>query len=421
MKALHSGSSLNPSEQIGAVIEFRNWINQFKVGGANALPILHEELYNQNAYRRDTAARILIGMPDLATLSTLSDSIVRTGNPRLRESVLKRLWQLVPQTIEIFKHILKTGRQEGVPMIKALFTHPSQITPSIIELIESSKDYSTLQAYLGSISAWREGEFLLFGYMRRSLLDVDELNNSHITDTRILAGFYLGLQGVTDGVEFLKTQASGDHEIQAAHACHYLVLLASPAAIQPIKSLLRSSNPDVVAVAIQAARELGVASLIDDLALVTQRDEYTEYYPVPICDEAVRTLSTIIGGTLAEIEEDYVWGSIPERFTANYKKRVTEQGLALMRSLNPEKRYRSGQPLTLKTLADDLASLDIETVRLAYCNLKSITGEAHNYSLDGDLIDNVDSVIAWKNRATNPEPLMPGGWAYMGKPLFPHL
>jgi hypothetical protein len=319
----------------------------------------------------------------------------------------------------MFKHMLKAGRQETVPMIKALFTHPSQLTPSIIEVIESSGDYGIFQAYFGSIYAWQEAEPLLFDYLQRPLLDADELNNFHITDTRILAGFYLGLRGVMDGVEFLKMQAKGDHEIQATHACDYLVLLASPSAIQPIKSLLHSSDPDVVAFAIQAARELGVAALIDDLVLVAQQDEYTAYYPVPICDEAVRTLLKIIGGTLAEIEEDYVWGSIPERFTADYKKQVTEQALALMKSLNPEKRYRSGQPLTLKMLAYDLGSPHSGIVKLGYYNLKSITGEDHNYSLDRDLIDNTDSIIAWEKRATNPEPLMPGGWAYMGKPLTP--
>lgn len=415
--AMYSGATPTPADRLNAAAKFRHLMDEFKKGGTSSLKLINSELHSQDGYRKNTAARILLQIAHMPSLISLSKQILQTNKPQLEIQLLQQLWQLMPPSIEEFKHFLDIGKWERVPMAGALLAQPTPQTEQLIALIESSKDYGVISTAINAISRWPNSESMLSKYLNHSLIDDSE--TFWIVDTKILAAFFLGLQGSDDAAQFLKNAANNKQGLQAVHACGYLVLLASPDAVLPLKSLLHSTNADVVARAIEPAATIGAATLLEDLALVAKRDEYSPAYDMQIGDEAVKAVKYIVGGELTDREPEYVWESIPERFTSKYKNWAAEQALVSARSFDLEKRYRLGQPITLAVFADELLSPHVHISNAAAYNLRAITGEDYGYKTDDDLLNNLESVIAWKKRAANPQPLVPGGWAYMGKSGLP--
>jgi hypothetical protein len=66
-------------------------------------------------------------------------------------------------------------------------------------------------------------------------------------------------------------------------------------------------------------------------------------------------------------------------------------------------------------LSSDLAAPHSGPRYTGAYNLRAITGEDYDYNIDGDLIDNPEAIDAWKKRADDPRPLLPGGWAIASK------
>ncbi len=411
-KTLYRGSDLSLSEKKQSVLELRNYQTQFKEGGASALSLLREELYSQDGIYRNISAEMLIEMRDLVSLKSLSESIINTQSPQLKGKILERLWLLLPPKTGDFIRLLDEGRWEREPLLKTILSN-HQPSDWVVKAVESSNDARALKILMDSISRWPNAESLLLKYMGGSSLDM-QVTNIWNTDARILAAFYLGMKGVIAGIDFLINIANHDDELQAVQACQHLAFLASPAVVKPLKSLLHSSNHDVVAISLLAASDIGVAGLINNLALLTQNEGYSPIFESFIGDEAAKILKKIVGGQLVKLQDQYVLGSIPEHFTNEFREYIAFQSVDIAKSLDFGRRYRGGEPLTMATLVDDLYKGN--AIASAY-NLRAITGEDYGYEVEWDLLDNVDAIVSWERRAVDPYPLTPGGWAYMGKPL----
>ncbi|MBE2270826.1 MAG: HEAT repeat domain-containing protein [Anaerolinea sp.] len=414
--AVHSGATLESESKLSAALEYENVLAQFKVGGASVLPTLHQSASTVNAYRRNVAVRILLELQDKEFLKRLSASILADSTPQLTEAVLKILWKAIPPSTEDFEHLLRTRRWERLPMLRALLGSSFTIN-KVLELVQNSGDNGALHDLIEFLPESSNNSAILLNFARAS----SEVIRLVQTKTRLVAAFKLGLQGVDEGIQFLEAVASSEDELAAARACDYLSLLALPRVIKPLKRLLKSPDPNVVAVSMQAVANIGVVDLVVDLIPIIQRDEHAAVTDARICDEAVYIIRSILGGELlqAEYAEEFEFESIPPILTTKFKIRVAKKAEVMLKSFDPTRRYWAGHPISLSMLVDSLLSPHSGENRRAAYNLQSITGENYRYELDSDLVDNVKAVLAWKSRAANPYPLKPTGWAFMGNPIIP--
>jgi hypothetical protein len=85
--------------------------------------------------------------------------------------------------------------------------------------------------------------------------------------------------------------------------------------------------------------------------------------------------------------------------------------------LDPALRYLRGTALGLEALTGCLTSPHTGPVRSGAYNLRAMTGEDGGFDPDDDLIENLEGLAFWRDRARRPGPLAPGGWAFAGRPL----
>ncbi len=255
----------------------------------------------------------------------------------------------------------------------------------------------------------------------------DAFVNLISSDDPIVTAFYLGLNGDSSGVEFLKNSADNPDSQQAVEACYYLAQLALPDAIEPMIHILASDDADAIALAINIAANLGLPAFIPALRHVTERKIVSPTYSseTPTYDEAIRAIRDIVGKPLDDLGEEYVDYSTErnEEFygEGEFTEAFRNQALAISReafqSMDSMKRYYRGELLTLTHLASDLLSPHAGPSYRAAYNLRAITGEDYGFDPDDDLITNLPAIEAWQKRANRPEPLEPGGWAFWGKSL----
>ncbi len=416
-KAIYSGAIPTSKEREDSALQFRDWMEIFKDGGAASLPVLEAELENPRADRYNPATRLLIELRLPEPLRKLNEKVIQSRKPVLSYSNLRLLWLAVPPPSDLVKKWMEVW--EILPVLRALLYQPSNEACSALDRILKFSDQRLTSFAVEASWRWIDKD-LLQQIMHQPPLP-STLPGNFVSlvskDNRSTAAFYLALTGDMEAVSFLESIPAGTDKQQAAYACHFLSLLALPNMLKPAETLLKSDDGDAVAMTLSAAANTGSAALIPALMDLSGKRVFSEIYGYNLADEAVRVLRELIGHPLDQLNEDYDIDSIPAEFTEAFRHQAIAIAQAALPNLNPSKRYRLGEPLTLSHLVEDLLSPHSGPRQNAAWNLHAITGEDHGFNLDDDLIDNVLAIAAWRKRAERPEPLSPGGWAFLGQPL----
>lgn len=408
-----------------AAIEFAEWYGRFKDGAESAMNVLETELKSSDTMRRHCAARLYIYAAEPDKLARLSVEAIHSKNLHLPFDVLKSLWISSPPNgaSELFWQWVRHNVPERFPLLDALLAkHTDQAVELFKQILESghSKQRSPGVANINGSQAVR----LVAGWGHHPLLQ-NVLHNYRRIDTnqwwgndpQVEAAFYSGLNGDDEAIAFLEAIAKGANTLRATEACQRLACLALPSAVEATAALLGHEDGNVAIAALGAASTLRSGALVASLLHLAERTIYADGFHLPVCDEAIRVVRSILTPAICEpLAEEYIDGET-ETLTQKFRERSIAYYSAHLTHIDKSKRYYNGDPLTLNHLALDLLSPHTQPFLDGAFNLQAITGEDYKFDYDphSNLISNLSAVRTWRKRVCEPQPLAPGGWAFRGK------
>ncbi|MGB8507341.1 MAG: hypothetical protein WCD76_02965 [Pyrinomonadaceae bacterium] len=393
---------------------FLAWAERFQRGGAQARMMLRRVLDETDDERRNTAARLLLEMPDAEAVATVVAALSDSRQLLLSDSNLRRLVQRTPQHDVLWTRLNALSSNGRAALLHSLLRRPTRESRAYIDEALASGANSLSQEAIEAVAAWGEPEILR--RMMESAPPSTEMPPWLREDARLDAAFYLALTGDRRGIEFLERFAAGEETTLAARAALFLAWLARPEAVGVIEGLLRNTDPHVAGVALDAASALHAAALCPALLHLAAQSSASQTDPPPLADDAVKVLLKLTGAQLPEGRIEYVDSSLEELTPPSRQIAVTFLQTAT-RKLNPALRYVEGELLTLAHLAARLSSPHSGEMRAAAYNLRAITGEDYGFDPAADLIANLPAIVAWRERAARDSPMPPGKWAFAGMPL----
>jgi hypothetical protein len=418
IKALYLANLQSANATLEAAIEYHKYIANLKSANQLSFEAIRAEIYSQDVYRRNLAVKILIELDDRDALINLSQGVIQhSTTPQLSPSTLKQLWTSVPPTLVDLEDMIISERWERIPLIQAKISCIEQHDLLVFDMIGKYKDQNAMLAAFASVYRCKYAETILTKYMTHGFGENINDQPQYYPNIRLTASFFLALIGNQSGLSALLELAHNGYNYDAAYACYYLSMLATPQAITPVRHLLQSPDPEIVIFALLAAKNLSSNTLIPDLLSTVRRNDYCASNDSYIGDEALKVIRGIRGDILATGYEEFETGAIPPKYTQEYKESFITSAMSTFVPTYSEDRYRLGERITLITLVNDLFSPSANYREASAYSLQAITGEDHGFRLEDDLIENVEAILAWRERANNPFPLSPGGWSYMGNPI----
>lgn len=379
--ACYSGATLTTAEREAGAAQFCIWIKRFQEGGSTALAVLKMALSGtEDGYRRNVAARLITELPNPAAQAFLLKVFTRAAFPSLGSDHLYRLGTKLPlwKGWEDAWQWLPTAHPAlRCPLTSALLRKPTERGRVFIEQAFAGGDPWILEGVVKGIAKWKEPELL-----RRIIAGKYAASASPPTKIELDAAFYLGLASDPIGISFLeKTATETDSEL-AVEAVMRLAWLARPGAVSLTAGLLKSDNPDIVALALSAAGTLSTARLGAELISVAGRSPEFRWEGRPLADDAIHLLGQLTGLALPPADTEYVFGAVEPELTESTRSKAVMFYEALLPNLISGRRYCKGELLTLAHLAADLLSPHSGPMSNAAFNLRAITGEDYGFDTD---------------------------------------
>jgi hypothetical protein len=428
--AIYSGTISSPEGRLQAAIEFADWILRFKEGGTPALNVIEEKLLTRDVYSTAVAARLCITSASPERVQQLSEQASHGNELQLPPDILKQLWTtaLPSSATELFRIWVLRAVPERFSLLEALLSRATEPARSLFSEIVNSghskrRASGIANTILGSnavriVAGWNDHD-LLRNIVENPPLDPSQLVEWYDTDLSVDAALYLGLAGDKSAVSFLEAVAYGGNAFQAARACRALAWLCQPTTIKPVRTLLEHEDGNIVWIVLGCAATLSCGALMTSLLQLAERKIYADRLHIPLCDEAIRVVRSMLEPELCEpLQEEYETDSI-ETFTDGFRREAIAYYMESLSRVDEKRRYRGGSPLRLKHLATDLLSVHTSVIQDGAYNLHAITGESYSFDYDphSTLISNLHPILEWQKRAEHPEPLTSGGWAFQGIPL----
>lgn len=372
---------------------FRVRIARLEMFGARARDALAQQLTNANAATRNAAARVLSGMRDPDAAIRLAAAFRRHDQPQLDASCLARLGKDAPLTPSMLPLLDEVRPFERSALVRALFRRQSDEAVRLIEPIFTGFESLLAEAAIDGMATWGDPSWLRDVIARPPMTAPASLpRDFHPVDVRPHAAYYLVLSGDPSALDAVLAWATDSSRARAAQAVLRLAWLAYPDGVAPTAKLLRGRGGEAMELALDAAGIYSSPLLAPELFVLAERRGAVK-------DDALSTLSW-----MAEIAtEDPLLGRLRTRVD----------------TLDRDRRFKCGVPLTLAALAEDLTSRDSLPLARAGRNLRAITGEDLGFDPDDDLAGNLPAVDAWRVRTRDEAPMGHGGWAFRGQPLPP--
>jgi hypothetical protein len=335
------------------------------------------------------------------------------ASPRGRIGTVRYLGRAVPLREEDWGALPNLHPGERPDMVFALLRSPSVNGRRRFAELLAGGDNVLGEFAISAIAHWHEPRLLRMVMetwkptgTEASPLDVPEL---HPLDLRLAAAFRLALDGDRSAVDFLMEAATprrptADDRHRAVNAAIYLGELAWPGAVAAVAELLEMRNKYFLEMTLDAAAALRAAALVPSLLDLATRARISR----DVADQAL----TIVG----EITGREPSASQPAGAAAARQKTLLTQRTALL-DLDPTLRYLHGTAVGLDGLTGCLTSPHAGPLRSGAYNLRAITGEDGGFDPEDDLIENLDALAFWRERAGRPGPMQPGGWAFAGQAL----
>jgi hypothetical protein len=210
--------------------------------------------------------------------------------------------------------------------------------------------------------------------------------------------------------------ASGSSGDVARAAVQRFAWLAHPSGVAPVTAMLRARTNIAIQAAMDAAGDYRAAAFVPALLDLIKRKLKTKH---TIPDDAINILASEIGYVALPDAIASLIGVSGHHVGEGGRRQALELLREATLQLDPSLRYWRGEPLTLAHLTDALLSRHAGTRAACAYQLRALTGEDHGYDVDDDIIANVPAIDAWRARLAQPEPVAPGHWAFLGKPLTP--
>lgn len=420
VEALHGPS---PQHRLTAARRFLGRLETFRLGGDQALDALERSMSFTDPAATDAAAHIMVALDEPRATERFLSLVERFGSgakpgtvPSIQPKHLARLGRRSPLPPGRLPPVEKLRRADHPAHASVLFSRPNDEAGAYLDSLLASPNWTSVEAAIEGIAKWPDPDLL------RKILDAPPLAKPPgwpadlaPVDVRPHAALHLALLGHADGLERLLEFAHDKNWDRAATAVIRLSWLAHPAGVAPTAALLRSRSNEAVGLALDAVVAYAAAALglaVIDLAERKIKAKNT------LADDAITTLAEWIAG--ASIERVERLTDVPGDVMTEAERRdalaVARDALA---KLDAKLRYREGLPLTLAQLADELTHKDDGPRIAAAYQLRAITGEDYGYDPKDDIIANVEAIEAWRKRAERNDPITPGGWAFLGKPLDP--
>lgn len=412
---VYCGTSVSPQDHMQNAAKFRTYIDLFNRRESSTIDYLMLQLHSHDDYHRITAARLLIETGDSYALEPLSDLILNGSMKGLNENILFKLWKKVLPPVDTLYNFRDGQRREYSSILQAFLSYPSHKAETIVEKIIISGTPSEISAMI-KVAA-RKADTELLKRLITIPVKYQRQIEIHRRDPQLTAAFYLCLQGYIEALKLLQETAANSTSSIRAYACYCLSLLAMPSAIPHIEKLLYECSEETISTVLDASAILGVPRLISAMVEVSQKKVVASLSGHPVSSDAIQKMWMIVGYP-KNFQEEYEISDF-EEYTIRFKALAVTHVLQATSLLDPYQRYDNSVSITLKRLAYDLASPHTLIKRRAAYNLQSICGEDYGFDPDDDIIANYEAILRWQERAKNPYPLSPGGWAYQGKPITP--
>ncbi|WP_437331740.1 hypothetical protein [Sorangium sp. So ce394] len=398
------GANLPPDERRRAARRFSSIARQFVMGGPDALKALERRLSRSSGDARTAIARLLAAIPDTRAASLLLHAYRPSQRREIDPEPLAYLGIAAPLPREAWDDWALAEPAAHGPLLRALLRLPTPEGDALLARILADGDLETVRAALYAAERWMARDALQKIADGPSRRHADRPAWTSV-DLRVDAAFLLGLRGDEAGARRLVELADPARGVEGAHACVRLAWLGLASAVPRTAKLLSSPDAFAAGLALDAAAALRSAALVEPLlALASSPDAPVAIDGASLADDALRVVSGIVG---APSEEWAHAGAPCDVSVEAYRTRA--------RALDPELRYRAGEPLTLHHLVHDLVSPHAGPQRAAAASLRAATGEDHGYRPDDDLIANHPAIEAWSARAEGPAPAPPGGWGWQGR------
>lgn len=401
-------------ERLRAASRCREVLARLSDGGGPALAYLVECLVDADTRRRNAAARAVSVLGEREHLDALVACYLDEGRQWLAPIHLLRSARRRPLDARLAGRLGDLPLRVQPAVLQGLLARDRPATRSWLWTVVHGADASLAEAAVEAVGRWREPR-LLWEICRR--VDRSGDRPRALVVAGVQAGLRLALQGEAGGLDWLEEHTLDADPTVGALAHAALGVLAWPRCLPELADQLVSTDgrDPALGYLLEAADHLASAALVPALVQVVRA--HVEVSGPGLddnpADQAIRVLERMTGRWVSSELCSYDRHGNLDTAT---RRRAALLHDSVASDLDPDRRYRLGEPLSTSHLVSDLLSPSPSRVRAAACQLVARTGEDHGFDPREDLVANLEALLAWQRRSPS-DAEVAGAWMYGGRDL----